>query len=95
MFGQIGPTGWKVGKMGGFGKNWDQTFMGIIRGPLVTHIKIGFHIFSSHHLFSRHSPRQPPCEAREFASNSNFSLTDIRFDARLRMTYQCSHNTKH
>ena len=51
MFGQIGPTGWKVAqghfgqkcpnfenfawtKMGGFGKNWDQTFMGINRGPV-------------------------------------------------------------
>ena len=49
MFGQIEVTGRKVGgrfgqkcpnfenfawtKMGGFGKNWDQTFMGIIRGP--------------------------------------------------------------
>jgi hypothetical protein len=49
MFGQIGATGRKVGghfgqkwpnfenfawtKMGGFGKFWDQTFMGIIRGP--------------------------------------------------------------
>jgi hypothetical protein len=52
MFGQIGPTGRKVGghfgqkcpkfenfvrtKMGGFGKFWDQTFMGIIRGPKTT-----------------------------------------------------------
>ena len=49
MFGQIGATGRKVGghfgqkcpnfenfawtKMKGFGKIWDQTFMGIIRGP--------------------------------------------------------------
>ena len=49
MFGQIGATGRKVGghfdqkcpnfeyfawtKMRGFGKIWDQTFMGIIRGP--------------------------------------------------------------
>jgi hypothetical protein len=49
MFGQIWATGRKVGghfgqkcpnfekiawtKMGGFGKFWDQTFMGIIRGP--------------------------------------------------------------
>ena len=50
MFGQIGATGRKVGghfgqrcpnfenfawtKMRGFGKIWDQTIMGIIRGPL-------------------------------------------------------------
>ena len=49
MFGQIGATGRKVRghfgqkcpnfenfvwtKMGGFGKIWDQTFMGIIPGP--------------------------------------------------------------
>ena len=51
MFGQIEVTGRKVGgrfgqkcpnfenfawtKMGGFGKIWDQTFMGIIRGPVI------------------------------------------------------------
>ena len=50
MFGQIRATGWKVRghsgqkcpnfeifvrtKMGGFGQFWDQTFMGIVRGPL-------------------------------------------------------------
>ena len=52
MFGQIEATGRKVGgrfsqkcpnfenfawtKVGGFGKIWDQTFMGIIRGPTET-----------------------------------------------------------
>ena len=50
MFGQIGATGRKVGghfgqicpnfgnfvgtKMGGFGKFWDQTFIGTIPGPV-------------------------------------------------------------
>ena len=53
VFGQIEPTGWEVRgdfgqkcpnsenfvrtKMGGFGKFWDQTFMGIIRGPSTPH----------------------------------------------------------
>jgi hypothetical protein len=56
MFGQIGATGRKVRghvrqkwpnfenfvwtKMGGFGKFWDQTFMGIIPGPFLTQLDI-------------------------------------------------------
>ena len=61
MFGQIGPTGRKVGghfgqkcpksenfvrtKMGGFGKFWDQTFIGIIMGP----VRDAFHIQLVHY----------------------------------------------
>ena len=56
LFGQIGPTGWEVRgdfgqkcpnsknfiqtKMGGFRKIWDQTFMGIIRGPIPTDLGV-------------------------------------------------------